>query len=92
VTAQIKKSEKNLLEKLFSVIHHLTPDQMQALLKEDDAVVERRAHARKALDDVKMAVYQVGGKSGSVHELKRRSAEPCIHLLCGDKGLSFSIS
>jgi hypothetical protein len=40
---QIRKSEKNLLEKLFTVIHHLTPAQMEALLKEEDSVVQRRA-------------------------------------------------
>ena len=26
---QIRKSEKNLLERLFTVIHHLTPTQME---------------------------------------------------------------
>lgn len=26
---QIRKSEKNLLERLFTVIHHLTPQQME---------------------------------------------------------------
>lgn len=58
--AQIKKSEKNLLERLFSVIHHLTPVQMENLLREEDSVVQRRLQARKALNDVKASLYQVG--------------------------------
>lgn len=43
---QIRKSEKNLLEKLFTVIHHLTPVQMEALLKEEDSIIQRRAQVR----------------------------------------------
>ena len=57
---QIKKSEKNLLERLFSVIHNLTPVQMENLLREDDSVVQRRLQARRALNELKSALYQVG--------------------------------
>jgi dynamin GTPase len=56
---QIKKSEKNLLERLFSVIHSLTPVQMENLLREDDSVVQHRLQARKALNELKSAQYQV---------------------------------
>ena len=56
---QVKKSEKNLLERLFNVIHHLTPVQMENLLREEDSVVQRRFQARRALNDVKSALYIV---------------------------------
>ena len=59
---QIRKSEKNLLEKLFTVIHKLTPEQMESLLKEEDTVVQRRQVARKMFEDVKSAVFQVRGR------------------------------
>jgi len=59
VHCMIKKSEKNLLERLFSVIHSLTPVQMENLLREDDSVVQHRLQARKALNELKSAQYQV---------------------------------
>ena len=34
---------------------------MENLLKEEDSVVQRRLQARKALNDVKASLYQVGG-------------------------------
>uniref|UniRef100_A0A7S0WQI3 Dynamin GTPase n=1 Tax=Chlamydomonas leiostraca TaxID=1034604 RepID=A0A7S0WQI3_9CHLO len=55
----IRKSEKNLLERLFNVIHHLTPQQMEALLKEEDTIINRRREARNALEDIKTAMFQV---------------------------------
>ena len=63
---QIKKSEKNLLERLFSVIHSLTPVQMENLLREDDSVVQHRLQARKALNELKSAQYQVRHQSTQV--------------------------
>eukprot|EP00798_Chlamydomonas_sp_ICE-L_P013205 gene13205-19040_t len=59
VHAMIRKSEKNLLERLFHVIHNLSAQQMEMLLREEDSVVQRRKQARKALDDVKTALFQV---------------------------------
>lgn len=56
---QIRKSEKNLLERLFTVIHHLTPTQLANLLKEDEPIIEKRKAARAALEDVKTAIFQV---------------------------------
>ncbi len=56
---QIRKSEKNLLERLFTVIHHLTPTQMEVLLREDEPIVEKRKLARASLEDVKTAIFQV---------------------------------
>lgn len=38
---QIRKSEKNLLERLFTVLHHLTETQMEALLREEETVRAR---------------------------------------------------
>lgn len=61
----IRKSEKNLLERLFTVIHKLTPEQMENLLREEDAVVQRRAMARKMFEDVKSALFRV-------HQLQER--------------------
>ena len=64
LSPQVKKSEKNLLERLFNVIHHLTPVQMENLLREEDSIVQRRLQARRALNDVKSALYivSVGGE------------------------------
>ena len=61
---QIRKSEKALLERLFTVIHHLTPGQMETLLREDESILLKRAAARKALEDVKTALFQVGQGRG----------------------------
>jgi hypothetical protein len=58
---QIRKSEKNLLERLFTVIHHLTPTQMEQLLREEEEIVAKRKEARAALEDCKTAVFVVGG-------------------------------
>ena len=56
---QIRKSEKNLLERLFTVIHHLTPVQLETLLKEEDSIVKCRKEARAALEDCKQAIFVV---------------------------------
>lgn len=61
---QIRKSEKNLLERLFTVIHHMTPNQMEGLLREDEPIIEKRKGARACLEDVKTAIFQVGGGQG----------------------------
>lgn len=55
----IRKSEKNLLERLFTVIHHLTAPQLEALLKEEDGIVQSRKEARGALEDCKQAIFVV---------------------------------
>mmetsp|Transcript_19122 Transcript_19122/g.32848 ORF Transcript_19122/g.32848 Transcript_19122/m.32848 type:complete len:797 (-) Transcript_19122:788-3178(-) len=59
VHCMIRKSEKNLLERLFTVIHHLTPSQLETLLKEEDQVVMKRKEARAALEDCKTSVFKV---------------------------------
>ncbi|KAG2486876.1 hypothetical protein HYH03_014470 [Edaphochlamys debaryana] len=59
VHCMIRKSEKNLLERLFTVIHHLTPTQLANLLKEDEPIIEKRKLARVALEDVKTAIFQL---------------------------------
>ncbi|KAG1675453.1 hypothetical protein FOA52_001752 [Chlamydomonas sp. UWO 241] len=59
VHALIKKSQKSLIERLFTVIHKLTPDQMERLLREDDGTVQHRMQARGVFDDVKSAVFAV---------------------------------
>ncbi|KAG2446820.1 hypothetical protein HYH02_008380 [Chlamydomonas schloesseri] len=59
VHCMIRKSEKNLLERLFTVIHHLTPTQLENLLKEDEPIIEKRKAARAALEDVKTAIFQL---------------------------------
>eukprot|EP00198_Chlamydomonas_reinhardtii_P012336 XP_001701673.1 dynamin-related GTPase [Chlamydomonas reinhardtii] len=59
VHCMIRKSEKNLLERLFTVIHHLTPTQLANLLKEDEPIIEKRKAARAALEDVKTAIFQL---------------------------------
>ncbi|GFR48981.1 hypothetical protein Agub_g10999 [Astrephomene gubernaculifera] len=59
VHCMIRKSEKNLLERLFTVIHHLTPTQLENLLREDEPIVEKRKAARASLEDVKTAIFQV---------------------------------
>ncbi len=41
------------------MIHHLTPPQLEALLKEEDAVVKSRKEARAALEDCKAAIFVV---------------------------------
>ncbi len=63
-TAQIRKSEKNLLERLFTVIHHLTPTQLETLLKEEEGVVKARREARAALEDCKQAIFVVSTLTG----------------------------
>ncbi len=63
---QIRKSEKNLLERLFTVIHHLTPVQLEQLLREEDGVVNARREARAALEDTKQAIFVVRGVACSV--------------------------
>ncbi|GLI59822.1 hypothetical protein VaNZ11_001793 [Volvox africanus] len=59
VHCMIRKSEKNLLERLFTVIHHLTPTQLENLLREDEPIIEKRKAARACLEDVKTAIFQV---------------------------------
>ncbi|GIM07018.1 hypothetical protein Vretimale_11226, partial [Volvox reticuliferus] len=59
VHCMIRKSEKNLLERLFTVIHHLTPTQLEHLLREDEPIIEKRKAARACLEDVKTAIFQV---------------------------------
>ncbi|EFJ44103.1 dynamin-related GTPase [Volvox carteri f. nagariensis] len=59
VHCMIRKSEKNLLERLFTVIHHLTPMQLENLLREDEPIIEKRKAARACLEDVKTAIFQV---------------------------------
>jgi len=59
VHSMIRRSEKSLLERLFNVIHHLSPQQMEALLKEEDSVVLGRKAARAALEDAKTCVFRV---------------------------------
>lgn len=49
----------SLLERLFTVIHKLSPQQMEALLREDDDVVKHRQLTRKMFEDVKSAVFAV---------------------------------
>ena len=61
---QIRKSEKNLLERLFTVIHHLTPIQLGNLLREDEPIIEKRKAARACLEDVKTAIFQVRREKG----------------------------
>jgi hypothetical protein len=75
VAPQIRKSEKNLLERLFTVIHHLTPTQMEQLLREEEDIVAKRKEARSALEDCKTAVFVVGGRVGNTH------MQPCCVLL-----------
>jgi hypothetical protein len=59
VHCMVKKSEKNLLERLFNVIHHLTPMQIEGLLKEEPEIVLRRQASRKTFEAIKTGIFQI---------------------------------
>ncbi|MEW5315586.1 MAG: hypothetical protein WDW38_007004 [Sanguina aurantia] len=88
VHCMIRKSEKNVLERLFTVIHHMTDAQMKVLLKEDDDVVAKRRAGRKALEDVKTAIFKVGAPSVGLDEATSRITEQ--HLLGAQRGAGVS--
>ncbi|KAF5832494.1 hypothetical protein DUNSADRAFT_11594 [Dunaliella salina] len=62
VHSMVRRSEKSLLERLFNVIHHLSPQQMEALLKEEDSVVYGRKAARACLEDAKTCVFRLSSE------------------------------
>ena len=54
---------------------------MENLLKEEDSVVQRRLQARKALNDVKASLYQVGSWPCRGGHVKRRTTAPSCLVL-----------
>lgn len=55
----VRKAEKNLLNHLFAYVHKLDEELLKRMLQEDDSIVQRRAAARRLLEDLKYSIDQV---------------------------------